>query len=449
MRDVKVKIQPIRMKKALEIWDSDETPLAKTAWVKGPKKPRDVLRSKEIPPEDVSLDALKRKGLVEVLEPIEIRKAEDIEKIPEDVDAILIGDSEDWFAEDSILEKLVLLNKPLLVEWDNWGYSIHGRISKLRFNKYSKAKRYFTMGADEVFSLIRALRGYRFIKTMKVLYVGDFPSHSVAVGPQISLEYLNKRFGVEFVKLTLEDYLKEIEGISDEKVEDVVKKWKERFIIRDNREKTLHIYAKTYKALKNMLRKHNANAITVDCAALPEIEYVPCLAYSLLIDEGIPCGCEADLPALFAMAMLMGVSNKPVLMGNLNENATHMDIENNVVVVNHDVLPPSLASPACKIALRDYHATAKGVTSYAELIEGLPVTLAGMHWDMDKVWVTTGKVVWTEDTTHCRVSIGVKVDNAKKVSKDAFSHHVVMSYGIYVKELRLLSELMEIEFTLI
>ena len=449
MREVKVKIQPIRMKKALEIWNSNETPLAKITWVKGPKKPRDVLRSKEIPPEDVSLDALKRKGLVEVLEPIEIKRGEDVEKIPEDVDAILIGDSEDWFAEDSILEKLVLLNKPLLVEWDSWGYSIHGRISKLRFNKYSKVKRYFTMGVDEVLLLIRALRGYRFVKTMKVLYIGDFPSHSVAVGSQISLEYLNKRFGVKFIKLTLEDYLKEIEEISDEKVKDVVREWKERFIIRDNREKTLHIYAETYKALKNMLRKHGANAITVDCAALPEIEYVPCLAYSLLIDEGVPCSCEADLPALFAMAMLMGVSGRSVLMGNLNENVTHMDIEDNIVVVNHDVLPPSFACPACKITLRDYHATTKGVTPYAELIEGLPVTLAGMHWDMDKIWVTMGRVVWTKDTTHCRVSIGVKVGNAKRVSKDAFSHHVVMAYGNYVEELKLLSELLEIGFTLI
>mgnify|MGYP000312399422 FL=1 len=198
-----------------------------------------------------------------------------------------------------------------------------------------------------------------------------------------------------------------------------------------------------------MLKKHNANAIAIDCAALPEIEYVPCLAYSLLIDEGIPCGCEADLSALFVMAMLMGVSSKSVLMGNLNENATHMDIENNIVVVNHDVLPPSFVCPACKIALRDYHATAKGVTPYAELIEGLPVTLAGMHWDMDKVWATTGEVVWTEDTTHCRVSIGVKVNNAKRVSKDAFSHHVVMAYGNYIKELRLLAGLLEIEFILI
>ncbi|MGC8935645.1 MAG: hypothetical protein ACP5LN_10840 [Thermoproteota archaeon] len=181
-------------------------------------------------------------------------------------------------------------------------------------------------------------------------------------------------------------------------------------------------------------------------AALPSIEYVPCVSFSLLIGEGIPCGCEADIPALFAMAMLMGTSEKPAMMGNLNENVIHADIEQNVIVLNHDVVPLSMACQGCKAKLRDFHATGKGLTPYVDLQKEMPVTIVGMHWDMNKIWATKGSVAETEDTTHCRISVKIKVKDAKLVSKEAFGHHIVMAYGDYLEALERLANLLEIEY---
>lgn len=444
---MRLKVQPLRLKGALELWATEETPLAKYAWVGGPPKPRDVLRSKEIPPRDVSLQALEREGVVEVLMPIAVRSPEDVDRVPKDADLIVIGDAEDWFADDAILNKIASLGKPILAEWDNWGYSIHGRISKFRLKKYTGVKRYFTMGAEELMSILNAAAAAKFIRQMRVLYMGRMPSHSVALGDMISFEYLNKRFGMDFVQLSFADYLKAVDSVSDEEVSNIVENWKKRFLPMDGREEKLTFYAKIYKALKNMMEQYGANAIAIDCAALPDEEYVPCLAYSLLIDEGIPCACEADLPALFIMAALMAMGAS-AMIGNLNENVTHADIEQNIVVLNHDVMPPSFACRGCIVALRDFHATGKGVTPYAKLREET-VTLAGMHWDMDKIWATVGKVKWTEDTTHCRISVGIEVRDAKTVSKEAFSHHAVMAYGDYTGALKKLAELLDLEITLL
>ena len=72
-------------------------------------------------------------------------------------------------------------------------------------------------------------------------------------------------------------------------------------------------------------------------------EWVPFLPiFSVL------CGCEDDLSALFALTMFMGISGKAGLMGNLNVNVTHMEIENNVITINHDIVPPSYACPGCE-----------------------------------------------------------------------------------------------------
>ena len=104
------------MRSVVELWDSDETPIAKIAWLKGPKKPRDVLRGAEKPPIDVSLETLEKMGLIRVLEPIKISSAKDVKRIPKDIDAVLIGDAEDWLADESLLDSLASPNVPLLAE---------------------------------------------------------------------------------------------------------------------------------------------------------------------------------------------------------------------------------------------------------------------------------------------------------------------------------------------
>jgi L-fucose isomerase-like protein len=445
MGRLKLKVQPLKLKSGLDFWSTEDTLLARDAWVMGPKKPRDVLRSEEVPPHDMSLQALEREGMLELLETITVERGEDIDKVPQNADLIIVGDTEDWFANDSILEKIASLGKPIVAEWDSWGYSIHGRISKFMLKKHSKAKRYFTMGADDLLNLLRAVRGWKSIRTMRILYIGRMPSHSVVLGDEINFEYLSKRFGVEFTQLNFDEYTRAIESVGDD-VEGIVEDWKRRFVLMDDRNRKLGFYARIYKALRNLLNQHGANALTIDCAALPSIEYVPCQAYSLLIDEGIPCGCEADLPALFTMGALMGASGGSAMIGNLNENVTHADIEQDIVVLNHDIVPLSLASSVCKAALRDFHATGKGITPYVELQAGMPITLAGMHWDMDRVWASVGRIEWTKDTTHCRISVGIKVKNARLISKEAFGHHAVMAYGDHTKALERLAELLDVKY---
>lgn len=445
MRKTALKAQPIKCKNMFDIW-AQEPRVASKAWVEGPKKPREEVRREEKPAEDVSLESLQERGIVEVYEPLKVKGPEDLEKAPEDVDFFIMGKGEDFFTEDPILEKLVSLDKPILAEWDSWGYSWFGRFSKFRLDQFSGSKYYHTMGIDDLKSLLRAIRAWKYLRTMRVIYIGDIPPHGVVSSKKSSdFQYLKERFGTDFVKLEFKDYMDRVKGTDDKDAEKLAKKWRNKYTIIDERNEKLEFYAKIYLGLKSLLSKYNANAITIDCSWLPNIEYVPCFAFSLLSDEGIAAGCEGDIPALYAMASILGASGEPVMMGNLNNNATHEDIENNIITVNHDVIPPSMGCSECGLKLRDFHATEKGLTPYVDLERNVPVTIAGVHWDMNKIWTTGGTIQWSEDTTHCRITVGTKIEKAKEMHKSSFGHHVVMAYGDHTKEIDILAELLEIK----
>ncbi|WP_461866815.1 hypothetical protein [Thermococcus sp.] len=166
--DSPVLLQPLKMESALERWLSDETPIAKQTWVFGPKKPRDQLRKEELPPKDLHIEKLVESGLIHMLPQIKIKKRGDVKSILDDADLLVIGDMEDWMAPEEILDELALLKKPIMPD----GYSIHGRLSKFRFDKYSEVKHIIPMGADDVLGIISAIKGIKALRTLKVLYIG-------------------------------------------------------------------------------------------------------------------------------------------------------------------------------------------------------------------------------------------------------------------------------------
>ncbi|MBC7364503.1 MAG: hypothetical protein H5U07_08200, partial [Candidatus Aminicenantes bacterium] len=302
-------------------------------------------------------------------------------------------------------------------------------------------------GAEDLKAALGAIRAWKKTTSLRALYIGEFPSHSVVTSDKcFDFANLKKRFGLEIILLDNQDYIKAIESVPAAEAEKLAEEWKQNYEILDGRENKLPLYARIYLGIHQLLDKYGANALTMDCAWLPDVEYVPCFTFSKLIEKGIIAACEGDLPALLMAAALQGISQAPVLMGNLDANATHQDLESNIITINHDLVPFSLGDPSCRPKLRDFHATGKGLTPYVDLKENELVTIAGMHWDLDKILVTKGLTRWTEDTTHCRITIGVEVKNARQVHKLSFGHHQVMTYGDHVQALKGFCQLLGLKF---
>jgi hypothetical protein len=426
--------------------------LAAETWIHGPTKPRHVLREEEIPTEDVSLDKLAASlSYLEILPDVEVRV-----NVPEDVrksaffnaDALVIDGLRSVFSgkELFVMKELALLGKPIVAAWDSWGFAWEGFMLREYLAPFG-CEPLISFDAADVKTMLRALRGWKALQELRALYIGDIPSHSVLAN--LDLVDIHHRLGPILIHRPLEDYETTVEGVPDNKARSIAQEWQSQYRLLDERDRYLPELARVYLALKDMLTEHEANGLTVDCAFLPDVNLAPCFAFSLLIDQGIPCGCEGDTNALMMMTALMGISGRPALMGNLFENATHSDIEENIISINHDVVPPGMSCRECQLTLRDFHESRKGLTGYVELEKDSPVTVVGMNVSSTRIWATLGKVAWTKDTAHCRTSIGIRVQDAKNIGRRAFGHHQAIAYGDYRKELAIIAQILALDLEII
>jgi len=106
-----------------------------------------------------------------------------------------------------------------------------------------------------------------------------------------------------------------------------------------------------------------------------------------------------------------------------------------------DELVSNMFQPATnnerRINFRDFHEQRKGSTFYADLKKEV-VTMGGMNFDSSEMWLSKGNVAWTEDTAHCRISIGFDVEDAKRIARESLGHHQVIVYGDYMKSIQMM-----------
>ena len=72
-----------------------------------------------------------------------------------------------------------------------------------------------------------------------------------------------------------------------------------------------------YERLKEIIAKHKLDGITVRCFDLfKTVKNTGCIAISKLNDEGIPAGCEGDIPVLLTLMVCKKLTGEPGWMGS-------------------------------------------------------------------------------------------------------------------------------------
>jgi L-fucose isomerase-like protein len=72
-----------------------------------------------------------------------------------------------------------------------------------------------------------------------------------------------------------------------------------------------------YERLKEIIAKHKLDGITIRCFDIfPVMKNTACVAISKLIDEGIPAGCEGDIPVLLTMMVCKNLTGEIGWMGS-------------------------------------------------------------------------------------------------------------------------------------
>ena len=293
---------------------------------------------------------------------------------------------------------------------------------------------------------IRALRVKKFLRQSKFLYIGEIPSFSAPYGPW-DFYAIERRFGVRVRHIETNEFYRYYDRIADDAVKEELEKWSGDFErILEPSEEDLMNAVRVYLTLRYLCEREDANGITINCGRFTEERpVVPCLAFDRLIDEGIMCACEGDITAMLSSLMLHAVSGQPVLMGNFGYEPGRFEAEEGEVTIEHDIIPLSMAST--KYTIRDYHGRGFGVTGYADIKSGEPMTLLNMDSSLNKILVVEGWVKRSEDGIHCRIIIHMDVKGDIERLSDLIvgSQHISMTYGHWLNALKETGKLLNLE----
>jgi len=91
-------------------------------------------------------------------------------------------------------------------------------------------------GSKGTLAIIRALRGIKIVKKLRALYIGDVPSHSV-FNACYNFDLIKRKLGSEFIRIPLNDFIKEINDVIEDVALEKADEWAKRFLVIHDRRK--------------------------------------------------------------------------------------------------------------------------------------------------------------------------------------------------------------------
>ncbi|NTW72295.1 MAG: hypothetical protein HGA49_08655 [Eubacteriaceae bacterium] len=187
--------------------------------------------------------------------------------------------------------------------------------------------------------------------------VGKPSDWLISSGVDYSL--IKEKSGIEMLDISMEEFKDEIRNrhsYSNRFIEEIRSK--------DFDKKQLEDSFYIYGALRFLVDKYGLSALTVRCFDLLEdVCNTGCLALGILNAEGIPAGCEGDIPSLISMAILHFLTGKPVFMAN----PSRIDMKKNKVIFAHCTMPVNMPE---KFELDTHFESGIGVAVRGELKKG-------------------------------------------------------------------------------
>ncbi len=196
--------------------------------------------------------------------------------------------------------------------------------------------------------------------------------------------------------------------------------------------------ARCYVTAKRLLAEHKANALSMDCLGMVSAKLVPtppCFAWTMLQDQGVTAGCEADLFGAMSLMLSSYLLDRPGYMNDPVPETAH-----NNLIVSHCTSGTKLAGfnkPAAPYILRNHSESALGVST--QVLWPLNETVTLMRFsNTNELIIDTGKVVVNVDTPPaggCRTSVELKMDNIEDC-RDVLGFHQVVTLGNHRRALQ-------------
>ena len=270
---------------------------------------------------------------------------------------------------------------------------------------------------------LRIFRAKRMFEETRVLWIrGDKRSETVM-----------ERLGVKVRAIPRDTFNKTFDQTpATAEVKDLASKIrKEAQRIREPNETDTINSMRAYVTAKRLMATEKANALSMDCLGMVSAKLVPtppCGAWTMLQDEGITAGCEADLFGAVSLMMTSYLLDRP---GYMNDPVP--ETVKNLLIASHCTSGTRLAGfdkPAVPFILRNHSESALGVSMQVLWPRAQPITLVRFS-SANEMIVDTGKVASNVDTPPaggCRTSVEIEMDRVEDC-RDVKGFHQVVTLG--------------------
>lgn len=403
-----------------------------------------------------------------------------INNLDETVDAVLplsnpAYPTEIWNADP---QPLVERGLPVLFwsllehdEPDFWRYAARDMLQTLGVSVY------LINNNAEGISLVKALSVRRFFNQSKFVVFGEqnFPWNAYAVGDR-----LEQSLGIKTMVRSIEDIRAHYPALSEAEMN---RYWESRQVgryhIQDVDPDQLSQAVRTTLAIRAILMEEQAIGFGVNCfgdLVISGERDVPCLAQLLLREEGFISACDGDFIAMAGIAISSFFLNKPSMTSNLYPvrykgaltahfgqslspgRAYPRDRWENMARFAHcgyiGIISPEM-TPKGFVRLSDWGGTyeikrdGRGCGVDGELADDQPITVFSLTFSANKLIAARGRVAETTRHTgmpHCESSALLEIEHLPEFTEEVSRDHVIVVYGDHLKDLRILSRVLGLDY---
>ena len=183
-----------------------------------------------------------------------------------------------------------------------------------------------------------------------------------------------------------------------------------------------------HRALKSIIERYDLSGLTLRCFDLLDtLENTGCLALALLNAEGIPAGCEGDVPALVTMAIGQALTGTC----GFQANPSRIDPQTGEMLLAHCTVPFNMIR---SYSFNTHFESGIGIAIHGEIPEG-DATIFKVSGDLSRNFCCPAEILRNQyENNLCRTQIVIKVKgSANSICRDYFlknpvgNHHIVFS----------------------
>ena len=183
-----------------------------------------------------------------------------------------------------------------------------------------------------------------------------------------------------------------------------------------------------YQALKKLIEKYQLSGLTLRCFdLLTAVENTGCLALALLNAEGIPAGCEGDVPTLVTMTVGYALTGHC----GFQCNPSRINPQTGELLLAHCTVPLDMIR---SYTFNTHFESGIGIALHGEMPEG-DATVFKLSGDLSRNFICKANLIGNPyEQSLCRTQITIKLEtDPTEICQDYFltspigNHHVVFN----------------------